>query len=72
MTTLSPYFQWQRSDLIRRVSPSNHDVLSIGCGAGRTELELTRMGHNVLGVEMNTDAANQAKSDGLEVIEGTA
>ena len=72
MTSLSPYFQWERSELIRLVPASTRDVLSIGCGGGRTELKLMQDGYNVLGVEMNTEAANEARSHGLEVIKGAA
>lgn len=54
------------------VPPDAKAVLSVGCGAGRTEAELVKRGVKVVGVEINPDAAKIARERGVTVLEGDA
>src|SRR5688572_9075198 len=64
------YFSHLRWDIVRRVPKECRRILSVGCGAGLTEGELVKRGAHVLAVEMNPEAACQARRQGVEVLEG--
>jgi len=68
--SVSSYFEYFRSDMLAVVGPGTKSVLSVGCGAGRTEAELVRRGIAVVGVEINPQAAQRARQRGLVVLEG--
>lgn len=61
------YFEHFRSDVLAMIPDDARTFLSIGCGAGRTEHELVRRGHTVVGVEPS-DAADVASQRGIEVL----
>ena len=65
---MGDYFNWLRRDVLALVPPDAKSVLSIGCGSGATEEVLVRKGIRVVGVEINHEAASEAKSRGIEVI----
>ncbi len=69
---MEPYYSHCRRDILAEVPASARRVLSVGCGAGATEEELVRSGIRVVGVELNPHAAANARSRGIEVIEGDA
>lgn len=69
---ISPYFDSFRSDVIAAVPADAKCVLSVGCGAGKTEAELVKRGIKVVGVELNPKAAAIARQRGLTVLEGNA
>lgn len=66
------YYGRLRDEILRLVPPNARRVLSVGCGAGVTEGELVKKGVEVVGIEMNADAAHSARARGLMVIEGDA
>jgi 2-polyprenyl-3-methyl-5-hydroxy-6-metoxy-1,4-benzoquinol methylase len=69
---VSPYFDHLRTDILDAIPADAKRLLSIGCGAGRTEAELVRRGMVVVGVEVNPQAAQAARHRGLTVLEGDA
>jgi 2-polyprenyl-3-methyl-5-hydroxy-6-metoxy-1,4-benzoquinol methylase len=66
------YFEHFRKDVLAVVPPGAKSVLSVGCGAGRTEAELVKQGIAVVGVEINPQAAQMARQRGIIVLEGDA
>jgi 2-polyprenyl-3-methyl-5-hydroxy-6-metoxy-1,4-benzoquinol methylase len=48
------------------------DICDIGCGAGELAAQLAALGHRVLGVELDAQAAAQAARRGVEVLQGSA
>lgn len=66
------YYEWLREDVIAAVPPAAKRVLSVGCAAGKTEEQLVRRGVEVVGVELNREAAAMARGRGVNVIEGDA
>lgn len=64
-----PFFEKIRTDLIHRISPDLKRVLSIGCGWGLTESELTKRGHEVVGIPLDPVIAVSAQSRGVETTE---
>jgi len=71
-TSISPYFEQFRRDVISVVPSNVKNLLSVGCAAGLTEAELVKRGVRVVGVEINPEAAKIAKQRGLIVLEGDA
>ena len=69
---ISPYFEHFRSDVIAAVPSDAKIILSVGCAAGRTEAELVKQGIKVVGIEINHEAATQARQRGLTILEGDA
>jgi 2-polyprenyl-3-methyl-5-hydroxy-6-metoxy-1,4-benzoquinol methylase len=69
---VSSYFEHFRDDILAIIPPGTKSVLSVGCGAGRTEAELVRRGIAVIGIEINPQAAQMAKKRGITVLEGDA
>jgi 2-polyprenyl-3-methyl-5-hydroxy-6-metoxy-1,4-benzoquinol methylase len=68
----SSYFNHFRADMLASIPAEAKSVLSIGCGGGRTEAELVKRGVVVVGVEIDPQAAQTARSRGLIVLEGDA
>jgi len=66
------YYERFCSDALAAVPPDARTVLSVGCAAGKTEAELVKRGITVVGIEINPDAANMAREQGLVVLEGNA
>lgn len=66
------YFGHLRTDVLAMVPADACDILSLGCGGGRTEAELVREGKKVVGIEPFELAAKAAAARGLEVINGDA
>ena len=67
----SSYYENVRNDLIPLIPVDAKCILEIGCAAGMTGRELKkRNGAFVAGVELNSDAANMAKSVLDDVIQG--
>ena len=64
------YFHWCRGDVLDRVPKSAKRVLSVGCGAGLTESKLVDRGVDVVGIEISKEAAEEARTNGLEVLVG--
>ncbi len=69
---LAQYFDWFRPEVLTAVPQNTKSVLSVGCGAGRTEAELIKRGIEVVGVELNPKAAKLAQERGLTILEGDA
>lgn len=69
---IDPYYEQFRSDVIDFVPSDARCILSVGCGAGRTEAELVKRGIKVVGVELNSQAAELASKRGVLVLEGDA
>lgn len=69
-TSISPYFEFFRSEIVNIVPAKTKYVLSVGCAAGKSEAELVERGMKVIGVEMNHEAAQKARQRGLTVLEG--
>lgn len=69
---ISPYFQYFRRDVVAAAPPDARTVLSVGCAAGITEAELVKRGMKVVGVEINSEAAEAARGRGLTVLQGDA
>ncbi len=67
-------FGWQpKAETIHELlggQPS--EICDIGCGGGDLAARLGDLGHRVVGVEIDPRAAEQARSRGVEVHEGTA
>ena len=59
----------RREFLLRHVGSAPKRVLDAGCATGYMALMLTRLGHEVTGIELNPAMAAQARSQGLEVLE---
>ena len=66
------YYEWLRKDAIDAVPPDAKRVLSVGCAAGKTEEVLIKKGIEVVGVELNPEAAETARKRGLTVLQGDA
>lgn len=66
------YYAIRRDDLINLVPQGDHKILEIGCGVGNTGLALKNLGKakEVVGVELFSKAAEEAKSKIDEVITG--
>ncbi len=71
-TVTTDYYEQFRSDVIAVVPETARCVLSVGCAAGRTEAELVKQGIKVVGIEINHEAATQARQRGLTILEGDA
>ena len=75
MTSSKPtaYYSLERTDLVARLPKPLGRVLDIGCGAGRTG-KLLRSEHaeRLIGIEINADAAAQAREIYDEVLVGPA
>ena len=69
---VSSYFEHFRGDIIDIVPARAKCVLSVGCGAGKTEEKLVKRGVKVVGVEINPKAAEIARQRGLTILEGDA
>lgn len=64
------YFVHLRTDVLAMVPGSARSFLSVGCGSGRTEAELIKRGCRVTGIELDPQAAEAARGNGLEVLTG--
>jgi 2-polyprenyl-3-methyl-5-hydroxy-6-metoxy-1,4-benzoquinol methylase len=67
-----PYYLWRRDDVLRHVPVGARNVLSIGCGAGVTEVALVAKGMAVTAIELNPASAREARTRGIRVIEADA
>lgn len=65
------YYEPCRGDLIAVFPPSTRNVLSIGCGWGKTEAELLRQGIEVTAVPLDSVIAGCAESRGVEIVYGS-
>lgn len=68
----APYFTHTRRDVLAMIPEEARDILSVGCGGDFTEAALILRGCRVVGLERDHDAAEQARRNRLEVIEGDA
>lgn len=68
----SSYYRHMRQDILAVTPPTAQRVLSVGCGAGVTEGVLVERGASVVGLELDPAAAAEARTRGLEVLEGDA
>jgi 2-polyprenyl-3-methyl-5-hydroxy-6-metoxy-1,4-benzoquinol methylase len=59
----------RREFLVRHVGSAPKRVLDAGCATGYMSLMLQRLGHEVIGIELNPVMAAQARSQGLQVLE---
>ncbi len=71
-SSMPAYFRYMRGDVLRHVPDHVRDVFSVGCGMGHTEAALAARGVNVVGVEINPEAAALARKHGFRVIEADA
>jgi len=69
---VSNYYTHLRLDILKHVPHDVCNVLSVGCGAGVTEATLVEKGIEVTGIELDHDAAQMARTNGLTVIEADA
>ncbi len=67
---INPYYECLREDAIAAVPSDAKRVLSVGCAAGKTEEVLIKKGIEVVGVELNPEAARIARQRGLTILEG--
>jgi len=67
---VSSYYEYYRGDVVAAVPAGAKCVLSVGCAAGVTEAELVRRGMKVVGVEINSEAAENARQRGVTILEG--
>lgn len=67
---ISAYFCHLRPEIIACIPVGCRKLLSVGCGAGLTEGELVRRGVEVIGIELNPEAAELARSRGVNVLQG--
>ena len=68
----SSYYRHLRRDILEVTPPTVTRLLSVGCGAGVTEGVLVDRGASVVGLELDHEAAEEARTRGLEVFEGDA
>lgn len=47
-------------------------IADVGCGAGRILLELQRLGHDAIGIEVDPDRLEKCIAQGLHAVQGTA
>lgn len=47
-------------DLIKQQTPSANKLLNLGCGTGKHDYELARLGYNLTGVDLSKEMADQA------------
>ncbi len=64
------YYEHFRGDILRYVPPKAKNVLSVGCAGGYAEKILIDRGIEVKGIELCHEAAEIAKKNGLDIIEG--
>lgn len=64
------YFTHLRTDVLAMVPDGARSFLSVGCGSGRTEAELVKRGCSVTGIELDPGAAQVARENGLQMLEG--
>ena len=69
---VSNYYTHLRLDVLEHVPLDVCNVLSVGCGAGVSEARLVEKGIDVTGIELDHDASQLARSNGLTVIEADA
>lgn len=67
------YYSVERADLVAQLPKPLGRVLDIGCGAGRTgKLLRSRQAERLIGIEINTEAAAEAREIYDEVLVGPA
>lgn len=66
------YYENIRKDILTHIPKDVKCVLSVGCGSGVTEAELIKRNIKVVGIEINPEAAEMARKQGLIVLEGNA
>ena len=66
------YYTHLRTDVLAMIPEQAHSFLSVGCGNGRTEEQLVKRGDRVVGIEIDQQAAAQARERGIEILEGDA
>ena len=66
------YYSHCRNEILDHIPADVESVLSVGCGSGITESELVKRGIKVVGIELNPDAAEEAKLRGLTILNGDA
>lgn len=71
-TKLGSYYSKCRKVILELFPANAKTVLSVGCGEGVTESELVKKGIKVYGIEINSDAANTARENGVIVMQGDA
>ena len=59
----------RREFLLAHAEPAPKRVLDVGCATGLISLLLMSQGHHVVGIELNSEMAAQARERGVEVIE---
>ena len=64
------YYESVHENVIAAVPIWARKVLSIGCGWGRTEQQLVRRGHRMVGVPMDSVIGACAEDQGIEVVYG--
>ncbi len=58
---LDSYWRFHRDQFLRLVPPPGRLTLDIGCGEGRLSRDLTRLGHNVVGVDASPTMVAHAR-----------
>ena len=66
------YYENMRKDILTHIPKDVKCLLSVGCGSGVTEAELVKRNIKVVGIEINPEAAEMARKQGLIVLEGDA
>lgn len=66
------YYNMFRQGVLDVIPSDASRVLSVGCATGVTEAELVKRGIEVVGIEMNSKAAEIARHKGIIVLEGNA
>lgn len=59
----------RREFLVRHLGAEPRRVLDLGCAGGLIAVMLARLGHEVVGVELNGPMARQAKRRGIDVVQ---
>lgn len=66
------YFTHVRNDILAMIPKGVTRILSVGCGSGNTEAILVKQGISVTGIELDAQAAAEARANGLLMFEGDA
>src|SRR5690606_7703532 len=64
------YYEEINEGLMNSIPPEVRSVLSVGCGWGATERELSRRGLHVIAVALEPIRSASASRDGVEIVSG--
>jgi SAM-dependent methyltransferase len=62
------YYETRRDDVLAEIPADARQALSVGCGAGETEVALVEKGVRVVGIPLDTIIAESARIRGIELM----